>query len=765
VTGPAGTGKTRVSLEAAERLAEPFAGAVYFTALADLNDFALIPGAILDSLGVPRSPQQEPLEQTVEALAKKPTLLVLDNFEHLMEGGADVVQTLLTRVSSLKLLVTSRQRLGLSAEREFILSPLPVPGSEASPERLSLYESVQLFLDRAQQVMPYFQVNHANAAAVAGLVGGLEGIPLAIELAAARIQVLTPAQMLSQLSHRLDFLARRKRDVAERQRTLRGALEWSYRLLAPELQRFFSRLSVFRGGWRAEAAEQVCKEPLALDYLEQLRECSLVFSAETEDGVFRFRMLETLREFAAEQISESRRDDVREAGEEEACRARHARFFLHLAERAELELKGPAQAEWLRRLEEEHDNCRAALEYFLTRGASEEGLRLGGALGWFWWMRGYLSEGRERLQALLTPSFEAEQRHVQPARVKALYLTGMLADDQGDIEAARALFQESLTLARELGDQPGAAIALNCLGGLARHAHNVAAARALFEESLAISRAIGDRWWTANALNNLSRVVLLEREYATARDLVESALAIQRELQDRRVIARSLTFLGIIRVHLGDHEGARVLQEESLAIVRELGVSGQIEDTLGALADAAYERGDEEAAQSWYEERLALAREMGSAWAVAESLYYLGLVARNRGEGSRAATLWSESLVISRRLGDKNRLSECLEGLASMALPPAHIGSARTDRGSHESQPRSEVPVSALRAARLYGAAAALREVVGAPGGVKQRAEYERHLADARALRDSGALAAAWEEGRAMSLDQAIDLALASSEG
>jgi tetratricopeptide (TPR) repeat protein len=643
---------------------------------------------------------------------------------------------------------------------------LPTPGGEErSPEQLSVFGSVQLFIDRAQQVMPHFQVTNANAAAVAALVAELEGIPLAIELAAARVQVLTPAQMLAQLSRRFDFLATRKRDATERQRTLRGALDWSYRLLSPELQHFFSRLSVFRGGWTVEAAEAVCDEPLALDYLEQLRECSLVLFGETGAGAFRFRMLETLSAFAAEQISEHRTDAPREAGEEEGCRARHARYFLHLAERAEAELKGAGQAEWLRRLEEEHDNGRAALEYFLARGALEEALRLGGALGWFWWMRGYLSEGRERLQALLIVPFDAEQRRVRLARVKALNLAGMLADDQGNFEAARAFFEESLALSRELGDPPGAATALNCLGALARHAYDAPASRALYEESLAIWRAIGDRWWTATALHNLGRVALLEGEDAVARELFERALAIPRVVQDRRAIARSLIKLGDNRVRLGAHAGARVLQEESLVVVRELGASGEIEDTLRALGNAAHERGDEEATLALHEERLALARERGNPWGVAESLYHLGLVARDRGEGSRAATLWSESLAISQRLRDKHRIVECLEGLASLAVPPGQIRSAQTDRGSGGSHQRSDVPVSAQRAARLCGAAAAVREVVGAPAGFRHWAEYERHLAAVRALRDDSAFAAAWAEGRAMSLDQAIDLALASPEG
>ncbi|MES2460376.1 MAG: AfsR/SARP family transcriptional regulator, partial [Armatimonadota bacterium] len=299
---------TRLAVETAERAAASFAGAIYFVPLADLSDPNLLPGAILDSLRVTRSPVQEPLLQAVDALSRHPTLLVLDNFEHLAEGGVAIVETLLSEVTSLTLLVTSRKLLGLAAEREFVLSPLPVPRGTETAEQLSALRSVQLFIDRAQQVKPDFQVGNATVAAVAALVQGLEGIPLAIELAAARAQTLTPSQMLSQLSHRFDFLASRKRGLGERQRTLWGSMDWSYQLLSPEVRRFFCRLSVFRGGWRVEAAASVCEERddggavsgLARDYLEQLRAYSLVMVQDAASG--RFRMLETLREFGSEQM-------------------------------------------------------------------------------------------------------------------------------------------------------------------------------------------------------------------------------------------------------------------------------------------------------------------------------------------------------------------------------------------------------------------------------------------------------------------------------
>jgi predicted ATPase len=366
LTGPGGSGKTRLALEAARQLIEPFGGAVWFVPLQDLTDPGLLPGAIAASLRLPRLPQVEPLEQVVEVLSRQPSLLVLDNFEHLLGSGLMVndsmvygstinhqpsaislVRTLLERVPSLTLLITSRQVLNLTGEREFYVSPLPTPGGEDTPEWLLRCPSVQLFVDRAQKVRPDFQVTPANAPAVSELCYRLEGIPLALELAAARVQVLTPVQMLAQLEHRFDFLVSRKRDEARRHQTLRAAMDWSYQLLSPELQRFFARLSVFRGGWTLEAAAAVASDewqvtsdesPItshqspvisnALDTLAQLQECSLV-QAEEAGAEMRFRMLETLREYAGEQLASE---------EQAALRERHADYFLHWVEEAEPKL-------------------------------------------------------------------------------------------------------------------------------------------------------------------------------------------------------------------------------------------------------------------------------------------------------------------------------------------------------------------------------------------------------------------------------------------
>ena len=626
LSGPGGTGKTRLSLQVAERLVEPFAGAVFFAPLADLSDPLLIPGAIVDALWLKRSPTLEPLEQAVEALNRQPSLLILDNFEQLVEkGGAEIVQTLLSRVPALTLLVTTRHLLGLAAEREFALEPLNTPNGDESPERLSVFESVQLFIDRAQTVKPDFQVTNANAAAVAELVSRLEGIPLAIELAAARAQVLTPAQMLSHLDQRFGFLVSRKRDVSERHRTLHAAVDWSYRLLVPELQRFFCRLSVFRGGWTAEGAETVCEEPLALDFLAQLRECSLVLSEEAEIGM-RFRMLETLRDFGTGQLI---------AEERAVLQLRHAECFLALAEEAEAQLAGPRQGVWLSRLETEHDNLRAALTWLKSAGlGAETGLRLSGALAPFWVVRGHLSEGRARYIVALGTEGARERTS---GRAKALRGAGELALNQGDYPAARTFYDEGLAIYRELGDKLGIATSIKGLGSVA----------------------------------------LRQGDYASAGSRYEESLAIYRELGNKLGICSSLFSLGAVAGTQGDSASARSLFEESLAIFRELGDTRGISYSLGNLGNVAHDQGDYAFAHSLHEESLAIRREIWDKLGIAQSLEGLANLARSQQQTKRSAQLYGAADSLRQALGASIPSNDLPEHIARLAALRVSLGKER----------------------------------------------------------------------------------------
>src|SRR5579871_164283 len=458
LSGPGGSGKTRLSIETGRRLKELFPGGVWFVPLADLFDPRLVIQAIRDGMRLPREGNLDALEQVVEALSVQPALLILDNFEQVAAGGAPVVRTLLSRIESLKCLVSSRRTLQLSGEREFPVPPLPVPRNTDSPEHLLHTPSVQLLVDRAQAVRPDFQVTAGNARDVALLCADLEGLPLAIELAAARAKALTPAQIRERLSERFELLATRRMDKGSRHRSLWAAIDWSYHLLPPTLQQFFARLSIFRGGWSLEAAEAVCEEPLALDYLAQLQGHSLV-SAEESAPQLHFRMLESLREYAQEQLDEKERQELAR---------RHRDYFLYLAEEAKRALLGPEQIRWLDRLEREHDNLRATLSWCQASADEAEtttrtdlGLQLAGALWRFWWLHGYLSEGRDHLRNLL------ERKGMDsstPELATALGAAGHLAHCQGDYDQAKSLFEQALDMQRALGQRSGEAEMLFHLG-------------------------------------------------------------------------------------------------------------------------------------------------------------------------------------------------------------------------------------------------------------------------------------------------------------
>lgn len=705
LTGPGGNGKTRLALEVGDRMVEAFAGAVYFVPLSDLSKPALIAGAILDGLSVPRTPQTDLVEQVVEALSRKPTLLVLDNFEHLIaRGGTEVVQTLLTRVPSVTLLVTSRQLLGLSAEREFTLPPLPVPGGKEGPEQLSVYDSVQLFIDRAQQVIPYFQVSNANAAAVAALVTGLEGIPLAIELAASRVQVLPPAQMLSQLSHRFDFLATRKRDVAERQRTLRGTLEWSYRLLSPELQRFFALLSVFRGSWTVEATEAVCEESLALDYLEQLRECSLVqlvtVNAAATDAL-RFRMLETLREYGQERLAES--------GETDAVRLRHFAYFLALGGEAVSLLMGSELVKGYALLEQDYDNLSAALDFWLEspsfRGEVEgkpkeqEGLRLASALQWFWQARGPWKEGRERMAAVLSHPRSQERTS---ERAETLNGIGLLAWAQNDYTSARQFYEESLSIREEIGARKDVAGSLINLGNLAAEQGDFAEARSLYEQALPINRETGHRVWEGLNLSNLGWLAMDQGDYETAVRYLEESLLLGRAIGNEYVVAGSLLGLG----------------------------------------DCASKQGDLAKAKSCFTEALGLQRTVGAKEKQAATLMHLGNLARQEDDFATARSLLSESLSLCREAGSQRGVALALEGFGHLAHARGHV----------------------TEAVRHFSAAAALREKIGTPQSTGDHEETARALTALRATLGDDGFAREWATGQARNGEEAAEYALKQRE-
>jgi predicted ATPase/serine/threonine protein kinase len=623
VTGPGGIGKTRLAVEVAGGLIERFPGGIHFVPLSPLSDPDLIASAIVQTLGIREEGGQSPLEMLKENLQDSlRMLLLLDNFEHVIQAAPTVAE-LLVMGPNLKILVTSRAALHVYGEHEFPVPPLALPDPRSMPsvEMLSECPAVALFVQRAGAAKPDFELNPENAPAVTEICARLDGLPLAIELAAARVKVLSPSSMLTRLASRLQLLTGGARDLPLRQQTLRAAMNWSYDLLNAAEQKLFRRLSVFGGGCNLEGVEAVCdtKGDLDLDLLDGMASMvdkSLVQQVEQAKGESRFVTLETIREYALEKLQAS--------GEEALTKRAHAAYCLVLAEEEAVEQGGAEGAEWLERFAFEHDNFRAALEWLTETGDAEWGLRLGTALFRFWETRAYLTEGRVKLGKLLKLEGAAAPTKV---RARALFAAGVLANDQGDYLSADALVGESLDIARQLHDKQGVAVSLNALASLAQGRGDVAVAHSLFEESLAVWRELGDLKAVARSLSNLANVVRLQSDYARALSLYAECLSIFRGLGDRTGVAWSL-----------NHEG-----------------------------DVARDQGDTLAARTLYEQGLAIFRELGDCWGTASTLADLGTLAREQQNCPAAHTLYRESLGILQKLDHKREIARLLECLACLA--------------------------------------------------------------------------------------------------
>lgn len=715
LVGPGGIGKTRLALQVAADLLDEFEDGVWFIPLASIGDPTLVAATIAQALGVKEAGGQSPIESLKGYLREKQMLLVLDNFEQVVAAAPTVVE-LLAGAPHVRVLVTSREVVHVYGEHAFAVPPLALPSLKRLPPVaiLGQYASVALFVERAQAVDADFTLTEENAGTVAAICARLDGLPLAVELAAARSKLLPPHTMLERLAGQvgsgggqssLRLFGSGGRDRPVHQQTLRGTIDWSYRLLDADEQRFFAGLAVFVGGWTLEAAEAVCEDgsvepgdasslpsptsprwgasPITiLDGLQSLLDKSMVRQDKGADGEFRFTMLETIRAYALERLAES--------GEAERLRRRHAAYYLALAEAAEPRLTGSEQATWFDRVEAEHDNLRAALGWLLEQGTGEAGARLTAALWRFWYARGYLSEGRRWLEAALG------ERNATPddLRAKVLYAAGVLAYAQGDYAAGGALQEESLTLRRALGDKAGIAQALNGLGVLAHEQGNHERAVRLLEESLALQRELGDRRSVAISVNNLGTLAYAQGDYERAETFYSESLELHRELGNKQNIAGTLGNLGLVALYQGNYSEAKAFSEESLALFTELG-----------------DRHD-----------------------VASTVNNLGLVTLHQGDYAQAKTFFEESLTLHWELGDKRGLAYCLEGVAGLAWV--------------QGQP--------VRAARLCGAAAVLRESIGAPLPPAERARHDCTVATASAQVGEAVWGTASEEGRRMSLEQAI---------
>ena len=725
LTGPGGTGKSRLAVEVAAGLQDVFMGSVFFVSLAPISDPLLVPSTIAQALGIRDEAGQPIVVRLVEALQGRPVLLVLDNFEQVVEAAGQVAD-LLTSCPRLKVLVTSREVLHVRAEHEFTVPPLALPDPAHLPSLAALarFSSVALFVERAQAIKPEFRLTTANARAIAEICVHLDGLPLAIELAAARVKLLSPQALLARMGQLLMLLTGGARDVPARQQTLRNTISWSYNLLSVEEQRVFRRLSVFVGGLTMQAAEAVCVGAGdVMDNIASLIDKSLLRSISQPAGANeepRLLMLDTIREYGKELLTSS--------GEATDAREAQADYFLLLVEEAVPALDGPLLTSWLDRLEQEHDNVRAALHWFLEAGQAVKALLLSSALERFWVVRGYRSEGLAFLEQALEGS-----AGVEPAvRAKALLAAARLSFMQSDYDRGQALAQESLALFRQLGDKRGIGLALNRLGVASwRHAE-YATARVLMEEDLALYRELENSDRIAWSLFALGLIDIKQGEYTRAYASFEEGLALFRKLDNKRGIAACLTqTAAALLVSDRDQTMVYPLLAQGLALDREVGDKEGMAVSSLLLGSVALKKGDPTTARARVEEGLLLYREIGYREGTAEALSLLGKVEVARGDLALARALFDESLAMARDVGQRELIAVGLEGLA-------RVTAAQGDPA---------------QAAHLWSKADTLREALGAPLPPLERVDHDSAVAAARGQLGEKAFIAVWQEGRLLPAD------------
>jgi len=735
LVGTGGIGKTRLSIAGMAALRESFSDGACFVELAPISNPDLVLPTIATALGIHKERVQPIVEQVKAVLRDKHLLLILDNFEQVITAAPQVAD-LLAACPQLKVLATSREVLHLRAEHLFPVSPLALPDLAHLPELkvLAQYAVVALFLQRAEAVLPGFQMTSANARAIAEICVRLDGLPLAIELAAARVRLLPPQALLARLSQRLAVLTGGARDVPVRQQTLRNTLAWSYDLLDAAEQQLFQRLSVFVGGCTLEAIEAVCTAlgdgdgaGIVLDGVASLINKSLLQQTEQKGDEPRLVLLETIREYGQECLSAR--------GEEEVIRRAHAAYYLRLSETAEPEVEGPQQALWLERLEEEHDNLRTALQWLVQQGEASSSskdlaLRLAAALCTFWLIHGHLREGNHWLERILAGS----EGCMAGVRAKALDAAGALAETQGDRDRAERLCKEGLALFRELGDTRGIANTLCRLGGITFARGNRVQARSLAEEALALFEKIGDKRNVAWSLLQLAQMSCKLGAYGQARSLTEEGLALFKGVHKQSGIANALFLLAEVVFLQGDRATARPFLEESLALFRNLNDKGGIADALRLIGQDDLSQGDSAPACESAEESLALFREMGEREGIIQTQGLLARALALQGDHATAQSLYEEGLEQALTLDDKELMASCLEGLAGVVA-------AQGER---------------LWAVQLWGVSESLREAMSVPLAPFFRADYEREVAAARLQLGERAFVVAWALGHTMTPEQAL---------
>lgn len=812
LAGPPGIGKTRLAVEVATEVAPKHPDGTWLVELAPIADPACVPQAMAAALSVREPPGRTVPQNLLAHLSDRRMLVVVDNCEHVIGAAAELVDNLLRACPKVSVLVTSQEPLSIVGEIVWRLPGLAVPDvAHRHPEVLGEYGAVQLFVDRAATFQPRFALTPEVAPAIGEICRRLDGIPLAIELAAARVEIFTPAEIARRLDDRFCLLTGGSRTVLPRHQTLRAAFDWSYDLLSGPEKRFLQQLSAFAGGFSIDAADSVCERAGAtsdtLHLLVQLVVKSLVMVDTTSEDP-RYRLPESLRAYATDRLVE--------AGRARETHARHAMWCLTLSQQAEAGLVVASQQRWLRQLEAEHDNLRVALERAIGEDQAETALRLAGALVLFWRVRGYFREGRQWLEAAIS----AADRPPQAVLAKGLWGSGFLALMMGDVEAAIPRLEESLSIFRQLGDKAGCARSLAILGNAAHYGPSAGSLEPLplIEESIALAEEAGDRWCLAHALAFWGDHHASRNELDAARPPLEQCLSVARDAQDKQSLAVGLLGLGSVALAQGDHGRAKDLLKEALAVANELGDAAGRATALQHLGELAVAGGEYEEARSLLSEALRLGREVGPALVVPRCLVLLGRVAHAEDSLAAAGELFEEALVAARSAGWNS--SAAVQGLGEVAEARGDYCAARRFFGDALALARSSgdrvgvagglsalgdlarrqgdleraallynealdlqreignrAGIAALleavaglaaetgrceRSARLLGAASASRQTNGYVLSPAERCRHEADVALARQGLSSESFHEAWAAGEALSIDEAVSLATRS---
>ncbi|HEY5903095.1 MAG TPA: helix-turn-helix domain-containing protein [Anaerolineales bacterium] len=659
LTGPGGTGKTRLSLQLASGLLNEFADGVWLVELAPVADPGLTVLSIASAMGVREQPRRTILEALVDYVRAKEILLLLDNCEHLLEICAQLANTLLRAAPGLKIIATSREALGIAGETTYRVPSLPLPGEQqlTDLQALSQNDCVHLFMDRAAAAEPSFHLKDANASAIAEICQRLDGIPLAIELAAARSKVFPPEEIARRLDDRFRLLTGGSRTALERHQTLFALIDWSHNLLSEGERILLRRLSVFAGGWSFDAAQEICSEGLddqMLELLSHLADKSLL-AVDAEKAEARYRLPETIRQYA--------RDRLYESGEAEAIRDRHREFFLRFAEHAEPKLRSAAQLEWLDRLEIEYDNLRAALAWSLESGKGDHALQLAGALYYYWVLSGHFTEMYKWLNDALSfaerqqrERAESDERYVPTTaerahRAKALYGAAISHFGDMDVQKSRALIEQSLRLWRELGDKWWTAVTLELAALMASISPEYEMALDYLEEGLSLARAIEDPWPLAVCLIRFGDAYKARENAAAARPFLEEGVALARRIGDRSVLSEGLRELGSLYYVEGEYAAALSLTEEALANGREIGSLISVLLAYFQLVIIACLQNDQAMARQYCWESWTLSKETGSPFVSLFALFAFGLAASIGPEPAQGVRLLAATQVSLARLG------------------------------------------------------------------------------------------------------------------